>query len=138
MKISTQKVLGIFVALLLLMFTYDWYVAANIRTLRDNGWVFYHSPACGFCVTQIAEVGSNKFRWMPMVNCAENPKLCKDNGINAFPTWLNEKTGQVHTGGISLDNGDDSKLLLVLGQAPTRKAANINIHICEKQKKTFA
>jgi hypothetical protein len=129
----TQKVIGAFVALLLLILSYHWCGAANIRTLRDEGWVFYHSPSCGFCVTQIAAVGASKFSWMPMVNCAENPALCKEKGIDAFPTWLNEKTGQIHMGGISLDNGDDSKLLSVLGQAPSRKVANVNIKIKDKR-----
>lgn len=128
-----QKGIGVFVALLLLVFAYSWYMAANIRALRDNGWVFYHSPTCGFCVTQIASVGASKFSWMPMVNCTENPTLCKEKGINAFPTWLNEKTGQEHMGGISLDNGDDSKLLSVLGQAPARKMSNVDINISDKQ-----
>jgi hypothetical protein len=123
----TQKGISAFVALLLLVFAYSWYMAANIRYLRDKGWVFYHSPACGFCVTQIAAVGARKFSWMPMVNCAENPVLCEDKGIDVFPTWLNEKTGQIHMGGISLDKGDDSTLLSVLGQAPARKVANVNI-----------
>jgi hypothetical protein len=129
----TQKGIGAFVALLLLVFAYSWHEAANIRTLRDEGWVFYYSPTCGFCVTQIADVGARKFSWMPMVNCAENPALCKEKEIEAFPTWLNEKTGQVHMGGISLDNGDDSKLLSVLGQAPSRKVANVDIKIKDKR-----
>jgi hypothetical protein len=129
----TQQGIGAFVALLILVFAYCWYEAANIRALRDSGWVFYHSPTCGFCVTQIADVGARKFSWMPMVNCAENPALCKEKGINAFPTWLNEKTGQIHMGGISLDNGDDSKLLSVLGQAPARNEANVNIKSGDKQ-----
>jgi hypothetical protein len=126
---STQIVIGAFVALLILLilvFAYGWYVAANIRALRDSGWVFYHSPKCGFCVTQIEDVGASKFSWMPMVNCEENPALCKENGINAFPTWLNAKTGQIYKGSIPLDNGDDSKLLSVLRHAPVRKVASVN------------
>jgi glutaredoxin-related protein len=129
----TQKGIGVLVALLLLVFSYCWYMAANIRALRDGGWVFYHSPTCGFCVTQIAAVGASKFSWMPMVNCAENPTLCKEKGINAFPTWMNENTGQIYVGSILLDNGDDSKLLSVLEQAPARKVVNVNIKIGDKQ-----
>lgn len=132
-----QKAIGAVVVFVLLVLAWGWYVAANIRALRDRGWVFYHSPTCGFCVTQIAQVGANKFSWMPMVNCKENPGLCKEKGINAFPTWLNEKTGQIHMGAIALDNGDDSKLLAVLEQAPARKVAKVNIKIRGEQNQVF-
>ena len=113
-------------------------MAANIRLLRDNGWVFYHSPTCVFCVTQIASVGASKFSWMPMVNCKEQPELCKEKGINAFPTWLNERTGQQHMGGITLINGDDTKLLEVLGSANVRKEVKVNIKIGNNQQQIFA
>jgi len=138
MKLSWKNALGAVVAYFIIMLMCSWWMAANIRALANKGWVFYHSPDCGFCETQIEQVGADKFSWMPMVNCKEHPALCKEKGIKAFPTWLNEKTGQIHVGGISLENNDDSGLLTVLNIAPVRKEAKVNIKIGDNQQQVFA
>lgn len=101
---------------------WKWWSASNIRKLAADGWVFYYSPTCGFCEKQINEVGASKLSWMPMVNCETNPSKCDEKGIKAFPTWLNEKTGQVYEGAISLDpvTKDDEILVKTLAEAPVR------------------
>jgi hypothetical protein len=105
-------ILGLTVFFILLV----WYLSADIRHLAADGWVLYHSPNCGHCVTQIAQLGKFKSYWMPMVNCKDNPTLCEEKKIKVFPTWLNEKTNQIHQGAIL----DDANLIDVLTGAPVR------------------
>ena len=110
------------------MYTLSWYAAVNIRKLAADGWVFYHVSWCGYCVKQIEQIGASKFSWMPMVECSNNP-VCVDKGITSFPTWLNERTGQKHTGSIDLDpiTMDDTVLLDVLGNADIKKVISVKV-----------
>ena len=121
--IKAQRLIGLIIVFVILMTIWGWLDAANIRKLSNDGWVFYYSPSCGYCVTQIAHIGSAKLSWMPTVNCVDDPVKCKEKGIDAFPTWLNEKKGKIHTGAILLDSvsKDDAKLVDVLAQAPDIK-----------------
>jgi hypothetical protein len=107
--------------IIMVMAIWIWQTSANIRKIADDGWVFYHSPSCGHCVTQISEIGALKLMWMPMVNCEDRPGLCKEKGISAFPTWLNKKTDQIHTGAIAIDSIiGDAVLVDVLKSAPLK------------------
>lgn len=104
--------------IVLALYIKSWYEASNIRKLASEGWVFYHSPSCGYCVKQIVSVGKSRLGWMPMVDCSKSEKLCAEKNISAFPTWLNEKSGKIHVGAILLEEGeDDSKLVDVLSRA---------------------
>ena len=108
----------IFCLIVLSLYILSWYNASNIRKLASEGWVFYHSPSCSYCVKQIVSVGKSRLGWMPMVDCSKYEKLCAEKNIRAFPTWLNEKSGKIHMGAILLGEGeDDSKLVDVLSRA---------------------
>ena len=98
-----------------------WSYTSNIRKLACGGWVRYHSPSCGFCVSQIKDIGFLKLLWMPMVNCDNNKDLCEQKEITSLPTWLNERTGQIHEGAIMLDSDkNDQKIVDVLTSSNVR------------------
>jgi hypothetical protein len=118
--------LGIVVVCIIIILIYQWYTA-NIRKLSSDGWVFYYSSKCIHCVKQMKHLGSLKLCWMSMVNCVDNPEICKEKGVTAFPTWLNNKTGQIYVGTIIL-YGDiaDTELFKTLTEAPIPNESKIN------------
>ena len=117
----SSKLYGVIVALFILVL-FSWWDAANIRKLSDDGWVLYYLYTCGHCITQKKQIGRMKLMWMNKVDASTNPELVKSKGIKAYPTWLNEKTNQIHVGSISLaPDMDDSKLVAALNAAPTRE-----------------
>lgn len=61
----------------------------DVLLIRSNGWVLYYTPSCPFCVKQLDEFGW-KSNLLNKINCEE--KNCPD--IEAYPTWVNKKTGE--------------------------------------------
>jgi hypothetical protein len=121
-----RETFGILVVCVIMVLAYQWYTA-NIRKLSNDGWVFYYSPECTHCVKQMMHIGSLKLCWLSMVNCVDNPEICKEKGVTAFPTWLNNRTGQIHVGTIILyDDIADTELLKTLTAAPIQNESKIN------------
>ena len=76
------------------------YMIHDIVQIASDGWVLYYSPKCGHCTTQLNDLGW-MVHWLPTVNC--DVESCSEN-ISAFPTWLNEVTGQTLVGAIPIDD----------------------------------
>jgi len=72
------------IALLILVI----FLLKDILSLRQKGWVLYYTPSCPYCVSQLKEFGW-KAAALNKVNCEEND--CPN--VNAYPTWINTKTG---------------------------------------------
>ena len=101
---------------------------SNIRKLANDGWVLYHSPYCGYCIKQLSDIGYFKLKLLPTVNCSDNSNICREKGITSYPTWLNERTKQIHVGYIQLDpvTKDDIKLIDTLSRAPIHVVKSID------------
>ena len=78
------------------------YQANDICSLTNDGWVLYHSATCSYCVKQLEGISWKRI-WLNEVECNTNTQQCSSNGINAFPTWVNVKTGSRHEGSIPYD-----------------------------------
>lgn len=115
--------------IVLLMFIYfcAWYLATDIRTLGENGWVMYHSPDCGYCVKQLQDIGWKSF-FLPKVDCKANPTVCEKEGIGAFPTWKNSITNQIHMGSVPMEN-----LFTTLSSADVVKNIKVNVKSTDTQ-----
>lgn len=77
-------------------------VSPLARQLSDAGWVLVSRSTCPFCVKQKAVVGDN---YPGLVECdtgvtclssQETEQICSQ--VNAYPTWINTKTGQKQEG----------------------------------------
>ena len=65
----------IFCLIVLSLYILSWYNASNIRKLASEGWVFYHSPSCSYCVKQIVSVGKSRLGWMPLFQKGKTTSL---------------------------------------------------------------
>lgn len=74
--------------------------------LRQKGWVLYYTPSCPYCVQQLGEFGW-KSALLNKVNCEES----KCPGVQAYPTWVNSKTGAKIEGVITKDKIAEKLLL---------------------------
>ena len=70
----------------------------DVLTLKQNGWVLYYTPTCPYCVQQLGEFGW-KSALLSKVNCKENE--CPD--VQAYPTWINSRTGEKVEGVVKKD-----------------------------------
>lgn len=57
------------------------------KCLAEKKIIMYGADWCSHCQNQKKLFGS-AFKFVPYVECPENPKLCLDAGINGFPTWI--------------------------------------------------
>lgn len=91
------------VLVLILLYLAEYYAASSVRNLTSSGWVLFYSPGCSFCDKQLKSMGGQS-KWLKKVNCKKSTNLCEDNNINAYPTWLNTKTGKRYEGYIEKDD----------------------------------
>ena len=108
------------VVILVLIYAMAWYMATNERTLRDNGWVLYVKSGCIHCTNQLNSIGWKKY-FLKIIDCASSP-LCKDANVVAYPTWVNNTTGQSYAGTIPYE-----VLVDTLQKAPLAKDQKLSV-----------
>ncbi len=57
------------------------------KCLASKGITMYGAYWCPHCQNEKAAFGSS-FRYIPYVECAENPQKCLEVGIKGYPTWI--------------------------------------------------
>ena len=57
------------------------------QCLRDKGITMYGADWCSYCQNEKLKFGES-FRFVPYVECPENPQKCLAVGIEVFPTWI--------------------------------------------------
>lgn len=57
------------------------------RCLRDNGVTMYGANSCSHCAAQKKLFGDS-FRYVPYVECPDNPQVCLSKGVDGYPTWI--------------------------------------------------
>lgn len=57
------------------------------KCLTEKGAVMYGAEWCSHCKEQKAIFGDS-FKFIKYVECPDNTKLCLDNGITGYPTWI--------------------------------------------------
>lgn len=60
-----------------------------VTCLTDGGAVFYGTEWCGHCQNQ-KEMFENSIDLVNFVDCDVNSDICKEEGINLYPTWVIE------------------------------------------------
>lgn len=61
------------------------------RCLSEKGVVMYGAEWCSRCMDQKVVFGKS-FKYVSYVECPHNPSLCKEKGVEKYPTWIiNEK-----------------------------------------------
>lgn len=57
------------------------------KCLRDKGVTMYGAEWCPHCRNEKNRFGSS-FRFVPYVECPDEPELCLKLGIEGYPTWV--------------------------------------------------
>lgn len=57
------------------------------QCLADKVIVMYGADWCPHCQNEKKAFGDS-FRFVPYIECPDNPKLCLAAGIKGFPTWV--------------------------------------------------
>jgi len=57
------------------------------QCLADKGATMYGAVWCPHCQEQKAAFGDS-FKYIKYVECPDNTKLCIDQGITGYPTWM--------------------------------------------------
>ena len=57
------------------------------KCLTEKGAVMYGAVWCAHCKDQKKAFGDS-FQYIKYVECTENTKLCLDDGVNGYPTWI--------------------------------------------------
>lgn len=57
------------------------------RCLRDKGVTMYGADWCPHCRNEKNRFGSS-FRFVPYVECPDEPDKCLELGIKGYPTWV--------------------------------------------------
>lgn len=60
---------------------------AFAQCLAEKGATMYGADWCPHCQNEKKAFGSS-FRFVPYVECPDNPKQCLAAGINGYPTWI--------------------------------------------------
>ncbi len=55
--------------------------------LASKGAIMYGAEWCSHCQNQKKLFGES-FKFVPYVECPDNPKLCLEKGIKGYPTWV--------------------------------------------------
>lgn len=71
------------------------------QCLATKNMTMYGAVWCSHCKTQRALFGES-FKFVPYVECSENPQACMDKGVQGYPTWIDEK-GEKYVGEQSLE-----------------------------------
>ena len=57
------------------------------KCLRDKGVTMYGASWCPHCLNEKKAFGDS-FRFVPYVECRDNPQLCIEKKIQGYPTWI--------------------------------------------------
>lgn len=57
------------------------------RCLTEKGATMYGAVWCGHCQDQ-KKIFGNSFKYINYVECPENQELCRQKGIDGYPTWI--------------------------------------------------
>lgn len=60
---------------------------AFAQCLRDKGVTMYGAEWCSHCQAEKDRFGES-FRFVPYVECPNEPQKCLDAGIEGYPTWM--------------------------------------------------
>lgn len=71
------------------------------QCLSTKKITMYGAVWCSHCKEQKALFGES-FKFVPYVECSENPQGCMDKGVEGYPTWIDEK-GEKYVGKQSLE-----------------------------------
>ena len=55
--------------------------------LAERGAIMYGADWCPHCQNEKRAFGSS-FRFVPYIECPQNPKECIAKGIDGYPTWI--------------------------------------------------
>lgn len=71
------------------------------QCLATKNMTMYGAVWCSHCKEQKALFGES-FKFVPYVECSENPQGCMDKGVQAYPTWI-DSSGVKYVGKQSLE-----------------------------------
>lgn len=57
------------------------------QCLAEKKITMYGAAWCSHCQNEKKAFGSS-FKYIPYVECPDNPKACLDKGIKGYPTWI--------------------------------------------------
>lgn len=57
------------------------------KCLAQKGATMYGASWCPHCQYQKSLFGTS-FKYIPYVECPDNPKACLDHNVTGYPTWL--------------------------------------------------
>ena len=63
------------------------------KCLASKNLTMYGTIWCSHCKAEKARFGDS-FKYVPYVECTENPNLCLEKGVESYPTWLDENGGK--------------------------------------------
>jgi len=69
---------------------------AFAQCIASKNLTMYGAVWCSACKTEKANFGKS-FKYIPYVECTENPNECIAKSIEKYPTWIDEK-GQKYVG----------------------------------------
>ena len=65
----------------------DGYLKGFAQCLADKGITMYGASWCPHCQNEKKAFG-DAFRYVPYVECPDNPNVCLNKGVEAYPTWI--------------------------------------------------
>ncbi len=57
------------------------------KCLAEKKLTMYGADWCPHCQAEKKLFG-NSFKYVPYVECPNNPQLCLEKGVNGYPTWI--------------------------------------------------
>ncbi len=72
------------------------------QCLASKNLTMYGAVWCSHCKAEKERFGDS-FKYVPYIECTENPNLCVEKGIEGYPTWIDAK-GQKYVGEQGLQN----------------------------------
>lgn len=60
------------------------------QCLASKKLTMYGAVWCSHCKAEKARFGDS-FKYVPYVECTENPNECLAKGVESYPTWIDEK-----------------------------------------------
>jgi len=76
------------------------------KCLADKGFKMYGSDSCSHCISQ-KELFGESFRYIEYTECNKNKEICREEGIQAYPTWVSKDGRQQYKGTRPLQNLSD-------------------------------
>lgn len=71
------------------------------KCIASKNLTMYGTYSCSYCAKQ-KKMFENSFKYVPYVECTQNPQECMAKDIEAYPTWI-DGSGQKYVGLQSLE-----------------------------------